>query len=357
MKKNMPLPLVQELLDAYCPHGIANLTMEGPKNTVASFRAKTHQRKAKRRSVTACLEYIPEPRFAEDPNAPPTISDNVLDKFYVSLELSNESNQGAWRMSAVTHYLPIRALDGLFEIRNAICEEQLFEYYMRYREKTDRHYSGTAMPADLWALHRQDFFDNHGTHPLFYHNYFESFWEGKKEKEYSQLSVTFDNKTKAGTDTNAPLQFGCMRMPKCPKLIDEDEELYEVCWDSDLLTITAVRCDSQQFVMLVDKIHRALCHWLETANGGMHGDYVAENDSQSIISEVPKSHFDTLECSLGEAAILELIERNPAIKQQELAAATDKSLITVKRLMKSLQDKNYIRRENGKRYGKWEILV
>jgi len=26
-------------------------------------------------------------------------------------------------------------------------------------------------------------------------------------------------------------------------------------------------------------------------------------------------------------------------------------------LMKSLQDKNYIRRESGKRYGKWEVLV
>jgi hypothetical protein len=25
--------------------------------------------------------------------------------------------------------------------------------------------------------------------------------------------------------------------------------------------------------------------------------------------------------------------------------------------MKSLQDKNYIRRESGKRYGKWEVLV
>lgn len=32
-------------------------------------------------------------------------------------------------------------------------------------------------------------------------------------------------------------------------------------------------------------------------------------------------------------------------------------IATVKRIMKSLQDKNYIRRESGKRYGKWEVLV
>ena len=99
---------------------------------------------------------------------------------------------------------------------------------------------------------------------------------------------------------------------------------------------------------------------LETAhelkNRYMHIDYVEESHSQSVNSKVPKSQFDTLECSLEELAILELIAKNPAIKQQELVAATGKSLSTVKRMMKSLQDKNHIRRENGKRYGKWEVL-
>ena len=52
-----------------------------------------------------------------------------------------------------------------------------------------------------------------------------------------------------------------------------------------------------------------------------------------------------------------LIAKNPTIKQQEMGEATGKSLSTIKRIMKSLQDKNYIRRESGKRYGKWEILV
>jgi len=56
-------------------------------------------------------------------------------------------------------------------------------------------------------------------------------------------------------------------------------------------------------------------------------------------------------------ALLELIVKNPNAKQQELADASGKSLRTIKRIMKSLQDKNYIRRESGKRYGKWEVLV
>ena len=95
----------------------------------------------------------------------------------------------------------------------------------------------------------------------------------------------------------------------------------------------------------------------ELKNRYMHVDYMAEDDSQSLISKVPKSHFDTLECTLNEIAILELISKNPSIKQKELADITGKSLVTIKRLMKSLQDKNYIRRESGKRYGKWEVLV
>ena len=86
-------------------------------------------------------------------------------------------------------------------------------------------------------------------------------------------------------------------------------------------------------------------------------DYVDESASQSISPKVSKYHYDTLDCSLEELAVLERIAQNPTIKQQELVSATGKSIATVKRIITSLQDKNYIRRENGKRYGKWEVLV
>ncbi len=95
----------------------------------------------------------------------------------------------------------------------------------------------------------------------------------------------------------------------------------------------------------------------ELKNRYMHIDYVDENNLQSVNPKIPKSQFDILDCTLEELAILELIAKNPTVKQQELVEATGKSLSTVKRIMKSLQDKNYIRRESGKRYGKWEILV
>ena len=94
----------------------------------------------------------------------------------------------------------------------------------------------------------------------------------------------------------------------------------------------------------------------ELKNRYMHVDYVDDN-SQSVTPKAPKSQFDTLECTLDELAFLELIYKNPSIKQKDLVAETGKSLSTVKRIMESLQKKEYIRRVNGKRYGKWEILI
>ena len=88
----------------------------------------------------------------------------------------------------------------------------------------------------------------------------------------------------------------------------------------------------------------------------MHIDFADKSTSKSISPKVSKYQFDTLNCSLEELAVLERVAQNPSIKQQELVSATGKSIATVKRIMKSLQDKNYIHRETGTRYGKQSIL-
>ena len=92
----------------------------------------------------------------------------------------------------------------------------------------------------------------------------------------------------------------------------------------------------------------------------MHVDYVPEQDctrSQSINLKVPKVQNDTLKCTLEEMAVIRMISENPMITQKELVKATGKSISTVKRIMNSLQEKGYVRRVNGKRYGKWEVVV
>ena len=52
-----------------------------------------------------------------------------------------------------------------------------------------------------------------------------------------------------------------------------------------------------------------------------------------------------------------MISKNPSIKQKELETETGKSFSTVKRIMESLQKKEYIRRVCGKRYGKREVII
>lgn len=98
----------------------------------------------------------------------------------------------------------------------------------------------------------------------------------------------------------------------------------------------------------------------ELKNRYMHVDFMENHNKaefQSSNSKVSKVQNDTLKCTLEEIAILKLIAENPAITQKELLVKTGKSLSTVKRIMSSLQEKEYIRRVNGKRYGKWEVLV
>ena len=94
----------------------------------------------------------------------------------------------------------------------------------------------------------------------------------------------------------------------------------------------------------------------ELKNRYMHIDY-AENKSQSAKSEPPKCQIDTLKCALEELAVLDLIKKNPSVKQTELAEQTGKSVRSIKRIIDSLKEKQYIRRVDGKRYGRWEVLV
>ena len=66
-----------------------------------------------------------------------------------------------------------------------------------------------------------------------------------------------------------------------------------------------------------------------------------DDNIQSVIPKVSKSQFETLKCILEELAVLKLIYKNPSIKQKELVTETGKSLSTVKRIMESLQKKDY----------------
>ena len=95
----------------------------------------------------------------------------------------------------------------------------------------------------------------------------------------------------------------------------------------------------------------------ELKNRYMHVDFVDETASKSAKGEAPKCQIDTSKCTLEELAVLDLIKKNPSVKQTELAEQTGKSVRSIKRMIDSLKEKQYIRRVDGKRYGKWEVLA
>ena len=94
----------------------------------------------------------------------------------------------------------------------------------------------------------------------------------------------------------------------------------------------------------------------ELKNRAMHIDYT-DDAAISATPEPPKCNYCTLDCTLEELAVLRIIAENPAITQKALAERIDKSERTIKTRTVSLQEKGFIRRVNGKRSGKWEVLV
>lgn len=65
----------------------------------------------------------------------------------------------------------------------------------------------------------------------------------------------------------------------------------------------------------------------------------------------------TLDCTLDEIAVLNLLKTNGNRTQTELSQAINKSVRTVKTITASLEKKGFITRINGKRYGYWLVNI
>ena len=74
-------------------------------------------------------------------------------------------------------------------------------------------------------------------------------------------------------------------------------------------------------------------------------------------SDIQSDNFNNQNVTLDELALLKLISKNPSITQVQLAEKMGVTDRTIKRKMKSLQEKGFIQRANGKRNGHWEILI
>ncbi len=69
----------------------------------------------------------------------------------------------------------------------------------------------------------------------------------------------------------------------------------------------------------------------------------------------PKCNICTLNCTLEEMAVLNLLREQPKATQKEIAVHIGKSERTVKTITVNLTERGIIERKNGKRNGFWEI--
>ena len=95
----------------------------------------------------------------------------------------------------------------------------------------------------------------------------------------------------------------------------------------------------------------------ELKNRYMHIDFQSESAIQSANEKISKCQNGTLELSLEELAIITVLKANPSATQKQIAEMTGKSERTIKRRTVEMQEKGFIARENGKRNGKWKVLV
>ena len=95
----------------------------------------------------------------------------------------------------------------------------------------------------------------------------------------------------------------------------------------------------------------------ELKNRYMHIDFENESATQSANKNVSKCQNVTLELSLEELAIINILNNNLAATPKQISELTGKSERTIKRRTVEMQEKGLITRENGRQKGKWKVLV
>lgn len=85
--------------------------------------------------------------------------------------------------------------------------------------------------------------------------------------------------------------------------------------------------------------------------------YISGQFVQSANSEASKSQNGTLKLTPEELGIVKLLLVEPKATQKRISEATGISERTVKRRTVAMQEKGLICRENGKRNGRWKVLI
>ena len=82
-----------------------------------------------------------------------------------------------------------------------------------------------------------------------------------------------------------------------------------------------------------------------------------EDDSQTAKSEILNGKICLKELPFDEKIVLDEIIANPEITQKEIAVKIGKSERTVRNKISGLKEKGILKRVNGKKNGKWQVLL
>ena len=94
----------------------------------------------------------------------------------------------------------------------------------------------------------------------------------------------------------------------------------------------------------------------------MHIDWDKVNDESVVqsanrkVKSAEELPLKCKNCTLEEVAVIRIVQKDPFATQKDIASKIGKSERTVKTITIALQEKNILRRVNGKRNGYWEIV-
>ena len=94
---------------------------------------------------------------------------------------------------------------------------------------------------------------------------------------------------------------------------------------------------------------------------GENNELKNRNMHISCTLEAPKCNENgqncTLDCTLDETLVLNLLKQNPQMTQKQLAQEINKSERTIKTITSKLEEKGIISREGGKRFGHRKVNI
>lgn len=268
------IPTIKEIISQYIEESSVDVSKLSEQKQVFEMTEFAYPIRAgksalvQEKGFALSLHYIPVDPF--EINGPVQKLDEDMDpiwrsfcSIYIKIDLYNKAVRKKEFANHAHHYLPFAALDGLFQLYNAIVTDTLFAYYL---EKRGIHIQNAG--DELAALCRQHFRDQSGKQ-CFYHTHCENFRTVDIPKPMSMFTVSYYPINQKGEKTLLPWELACMTTHFRPLTEDELEDLEyggyvekpRAAFDENGYTTTAIRIPTEDLLTAIESIYNTICQW------------------------------------------------------------------------------------------------